>query len=83
VATLVASVTNGKDAPPSKGDLQPRGGDATQGESDRSGERIALGYALEERSDDILAWCQREFDLAMAGPVTMHEAVAPSGFKRA
>jgi hypothetical protein len=28
---------------------------------ERSAERIALGNALEERTDDVLRWCQLEF----------------------
>jgi len=50
------------DPPTSTGESQPRGSAAGGFEptepTERTAERLALGNALEERTDDILRWCQ-------------------------
>jgi diguanylate cyclase (GGDEF)-like protein len=58
------------------GDSKPRRIAATHLEpTDRTTERIALGYALEERTDDIVRWCQSEF--AKHSGATLEEVTAP------
>ena len=42
---------------------------------DRTTERVALGNALEERTDDIVRWCQLEF--AKHSGATLEEVTAP------
>jgi diguanylate cyclase (GGDEF)-like protein len=69
-------VTGGKDRPPSIGDSELRKSDAADAETtDRSTERIALGYALEGRTDDITRWCQSEF--AKHSGATLDEVATP------
>jgi diguanylate cyclase (GGDEF)-like protein len=69
-------MTGGKDQSPVRGDSEPRESAAADVEpSDRTSERIALGYALEERTDDIVRWCQLEF--AKHSGATLDEVTAP------
>jgi diguanylate cyclase (GGDEF)-like protein len=48
---------------------------STSTDADRTTERIALGIALEERTDDIVRWCQAEF--AKHSGATLEEVTAP------
>jgi diguanylate cyclase (GGDEF)-like protein len=58
------------------GDSEPEGKSANQADSaERSAERIALGNALDGRTDDIVRWCQLEF--AKHSGATLDEVVAP------
>jgi diguanylate cyclase (GGDEF)-like protein len=69
-------MTGGKDSPPSIGESEPRRSASTHIDpADRTTERIALGYALEERTDDIVQWCQLEF--AKHSEATLDEVTAP------
>ena len=55
-------MTGGADSPVSTGESQRQGSAATRFEpTERTAERLALGNALEERTDDIVRWCQLEF----------------------
>jgi len=75
VATIVLVMTGGADSPPSTGESEPRRNAATHSEStDRTTERVALGNALEERTDDIVSWCQLEF--AKHSGATLEEVIA-------
>jgi diguanylate cyclase (GGDEF)-like protein len=48
---------------------QPKGSTATTEEKERSAERVALGIALEARTDDIVNWCQVEFAKHSGAPL--------------
>ena len=68
-------MTGCADPPPSTGESEPRRSAATHSEStDRTTERVALGNALEERTDDIVSWCQLEF--AKHSGATLEEVIA-------
>lgn len=55
-------MTGGADSPVSTGESQPRGSAARCLEpTERTAERLALGNALERRTDDIVRWCQLAF----------------------
>lgn len=76
VATIVTAMTGGKDPSPLIGESEPRRSASTHFEpTDRTTERIALGHALEERTDDIVRWCQLEF--AKHSGATLDEVTAP------
>ena len=69
-------MTGGADSPVSTGESQPRGSAARCFEStERTAERLALGNALERRTDDIVRWCQLEF--VKHSGATFEEAAAP------
>jgi diguanylate cyclase (GGDEF)-like protein len=69
-------MTGGADPPSSTGDSELQRNLATHFEpTDRTSERIALGCALEERTDDIVGWCQSEF--AKHSGATLDEVTAP------
>jgi diguanylate cyclase (GGDEF)-like protein len=70
---MVSAMTDGKDQPPVLGDSENAALDVEP--ADRTSERIALGYALEERTDDIVRWCQLEF--AKHSGATLDEVTAP------
>jgi diguanylate cyclase (GGDEF)-like protein len=70
---MVSAMTDGKDQPPVLGDSEIAALDVEP--ADRTSERIALGYALEERTDDIVRWCQLEF--AKHSGATLDEVTAP------
>ena len=57
------------------------GAPASQADSEeRAAERVALGHALDTRTDDIIHWCQLEF--AKHSGATLDEVAAPqSGSK--
>lgn len=62
MATVVSVMTGAVDPPTSIGDSEPSGDEVTDSDTtDRVAERIALGNALDARTDDIVEWCQREF----------------------
>jgi diguanylate cyclase (GGDEF)-like protein len=69
-------MTTGK-VPPTEADDSTTGVTATsQADSEeRTAERIALGHALEARTDDIVHWCQLEF--AKHSGATLDEVAAP------
>jgi diguanylate cyclase (GGDEF)-like protein len=55
-------MTGGTEPPAIPGESQSRDSAASRVEpTERTGERSALGLALEERADDIVRWCQSEF----------------------
>ena len=67
-------MTGGADPPSSTGESEPRRSAAAHSEStDRTAERVALGNALEERTDDIVSWCQLEF--AKHSGATLEEVI--------
>jgi diguanylate cyclase (GGDEF)-like protein len=69
-------MTGGADSPVSTGEPQARGIAARRFEpTERTAERLALGNALEARTDDIVRWCQLAF--AEHSGVTFEEAAAP------
>jgi diguanylate cyclase (GGDEF)-like protein len=73
VATIVVAMTDGNNQPPPVGDTVGATSDSEA--SDRTSERVALGYALEDRTDDIVRWCQLEF--AKHSGATLDEVTAP------
>jgi diguanylate cyclase (GGDEF)-like protein len=76
VATVVPFMNAGEIPPPSTGGPGPKGAAANQADSaERTAERIALGNALEARTDDIVRWCQLEF--AKHSGATLDEVAAP------
>jgi diguanylate cyclase (GGDEF)-like protein len=69
-------MTGGVDPPVSTGESQPQGSAARRFEpTERTAERLALGNALEERTDDIVRWCQLEF--VKHSGATFEEVAAP------
>jgi diguanylate cyclase (GGDEF)-like protein len=62
--------------PSNSADESKSGAATSQADSqERTAERIALGHALDERTDDIVHWCQLEF--AKHSGATLDEVAAP------
>ena len=73
-------MTGRPDPPPSTNESEPRKSASSDVvDAERAAERIALGKALENRTDDIVRWCQEEF--AKHSGATLEEvSVAQSGW---